>query len=102
MNKTNFDNKITNFNKRITSNKATHLEVQKKPNSLIIKDYNFFLDWIYFTSNDGFQKTFVYQPTVDTLELKKDKGKGANTSKLKPLYTTFLYSIQLSEYGIGI
>ena len=50
-------------------------------------------------------KTFVYQPTLDTLELKKDKGtdyilssksNGVYNSKLKPLYTAFLYSIKLS------
>ena len=28
--KTNFDDKLTSFNKRITSNKTKHLEVQKK------------------------------------------------------------------------
>ena len=28
---------------------------------------------MYFTCNDGFQTRFVYQPTLDTLELKKDK-----------------------------
>ena len=35
VNKTDFDNKLTRLNKRITSNKAKHLEVQKKLNSLI-------------------------------------------------------------------
>ena len=29
---------------------------------------------MYFTSNDGSQDTFVYQLTLDLLELKKDKG----------------------------
>ena len=29
---------------------------------------------MYFTSNDGPQNTFVYQPTLDTLELKIDMG----------------------------
>ena len=38
--KTDFDNKLTSFNKQITSNKTKHLEVQKKLNSLIPKDYN--------------------------------------------------------------
>ena len=71
MNKTDFDNKVTSFNKRITLNKTKHLEVQKKLNSLITKYYNFFLGRIYFTSNDGSQNTSVYQPTLDTLELKK-------------------------------
>ena len=46
--KTDFDNKLTSFNKRITSNKTKHLKVQKKLNSLITKDYNFFLGKIYF------------------------------------------------------
>ena len=58
--KTDFDNKLTSFNKRIISNKTKHLEVQKKLNSLITKDYNFFLGRIYFTSNHGFQNTFAY------------------------------------------
>ena len=39
-NKTDFVNKLTSFNRRITSNKTKHLEVQKKLNSLITKDYN--------------------------------------------------------------
>ena len=51
--KTNFDNKLISFNRKITSNKNQHLKVQKKLNSLITKDYNFFLGRIYFTSNDG-------------------------------------------------
>ena len=29
---------------------------------------------MYFASNDGSQNTFVYQPTLDTLKLKKEKG----------------------------
>ena len=68
VNKTDFDNKLTSFNRQITSNKTKHLEVQKKQNSLITKDYNFFLGGIYFTSNDVSKNTFVYQPTLDTLE----------------------------------
>ena len=35
MSKTDFDNKLTSFNKRIISNKIKHLEVQKKLNSRI-------------------------------------------------------------------
>ena len=105
------DKKLTSFNRKITSNKTKYLEVQKKLNSLITKDYNFFLGRIYFTSNDGSQNTFVYQPTLDTLELKKDKGtdyvlswksNGVYNSKLKPLYTAFLHSIKLSGYNLGI
>ena len=71
--KTFFTNKLTRFNKQITSNKTKHLEVQNKLNSLITKDYSFFLGRIYFTSNDASQNTFVYQSTRDALELKKIK-----------------------------
>ena len=107
--KTDFDNKLTSFDKRITSIKIKRLEAQKKLNSLITKDYNFYLGRIYFTNNDGSQNTFLYQPTLDGL--KKDKGtdyvfswksKRLFNSKLKPLYTAFVHSIKLSEYRIGI
>ena len=41
--KTEFDSKLKSFNKRITSNKAKYLEVEKKLESLITKDCDFFL-----------------------------------------------------------
>ena len=111
VNKTDFNKKLTSFNKRINSNKTKHVEVQRKLKSVIAKDYNFFLGTIYFSSNDGFQNTFVYQPALDTLELKKDKrndyvlsskSKGIYNSKLELLYTAFLYSIKHSWYKTGI
>ena len=71
--KTDFDEKLTSFNRKITSNKKNYLEVQKILNSLITNDYNFFLGRMYFTNNYGSQKTFVYHPTLDKLELNKDK-----------------------------
>ena len=74
VNKTDFDNKLASFNKQNPSNKTKHLEVQQKLSSLITKYNNFFLGRIYFTSNDVTQNTFVYQPTLDALELKKNKG----------------------------
>ena len=66
---------------------------------LSTKDYSFFLSTMYFTSNDGFQNKFFYQPAHDTLELKKGAGndivnswksKGVFNSKRKPLFTVFL------------
>ena len=71
--KTDFYNKLISFNKRITSNKTKHLEVQKNLNSLITKDYNFFLGRIFFAGNDKSQNTFVYETTLNTLELKETK-----------------------------
>ena len=69
--KTNFDKELTSFNRKITWDRTKYLEFQKKLNNLITKVYNFFLGRIYFTSNDGSQNAFVYQPTLNTLELKK-------------------------------
>ena len=71
--KTDFDNKVISFNRKITSNKKKYSEVLKKLNSLTTKNYNFFLGRMYFTKNDGSQNTF-FQSTLDTLQLKKDKG----------------------------
>ena len=47
VNKTDFDNKLTSFNKYITSNETKYLKVQKKLNSLITTNY-VFLVIIYF------------------------------------------------------
>ena len=71
--KTDFEKILASYNRKITSNKAKYLEVQKKLNSLITNDYKFFLGRIYFATNVGSQTKFVYQPTLDTLELKKTK-----------------------------
>ena len=68
VNKTDFDNKLIRFDRKITSNKIKYLEVLKKLNDVTTKDYTFFLASIYFTSNGTSKNTFVYQPTPDTLE----------------------------------
>ena len=52
--------------------KLKFLEVHWKLNSLITKDYSFFLGRNCFASNDGSQNTFVYQPTLRMLELKNN------------------------------
>ena len=99
MTKTEFDNKITSFNKRITSNKTKHLEVEKKLEDLITKDHNFFLSRIYFKSNDGSQNMFVYQPTFNVLELKIDKGtEYVIGPKSKGLYNTKLITWYFFTY----
>ena len=71
-------------------------------------DLSCFLGEIFFGDEDS-QIIFVYQPTRDTLELKKGKGtdyvlswksKEVYTSKLKQLYTAFLHSMKLSGYKV--
>ena len=108
--KNDFDNKLISLNRKFTLNKTKCLEVQNKLSSLTTQDYNFSqVNFIF--QYVGSKNTFVYQPTLDTLELKKDKGtdsvicwksKGVYNSKLKPLYTTFLHSINFSGYKMGI
>ena len=56
-----FDNKLISFPqiknyKKITSNKAKYLEVQKKLNSLKTKEYNVSIGRVYFIGNDDFHK----------------------------------------------
>ena len=61
---------------------------------------------MHFIGHDGSQNMFLYHPTRDMLELKKDKStdyvlslksKRVYTPKLKPLYTVFFHSIKLSR-----
>ena len=106
--KTDFDNKLIHFNRKTTSNRTKYLEIPEKLNSLIAKDHNFFLGRIYLTTYDGCQNTFIYQPTLATVKLKRAKVlislklKGVYYSKFKPLYAPFLHSIKRSGYRIGI
>ena len=58
--KADFDNKLISFNRKITSNKTKYLEVLKKLNILTTKDYIFYIERMYFTSNDGSQNAFAY------------------------------------------
>ena len=102
--KTNFDNKLINFNEQLPKIKTFRSSKETKQSNN--KRLQFFLGRIYFPSNDGSQNTLVYQPTLDTLELKKDKGtdyflswksKEVFNSKLKALYTAFLHRIKHCE-----
>ena len=62
----------------------------------------------FFWGDDGSQNMFVYQPTLDTLGLKKTraliiwKSEGLFSSKLKALGTAFLHNIKLSGYKVII
>ena len=68
-------------------------------------DLNYFLSKCIF-GNDGFQNIFIYQPTVNKLELKKVLNmlliKTPRGCILTPFYTAFLHSIKLYGYRIGI
>ena len=58
---------------------------------------------------NGFQNVFVYQPMLNTLELKKDKStayvfswKSKRVYNSKILYPALLHSIKLSGYKVKI
>ena len=102
MNKTDIDNKLTSFNRRITSNETKHLEFQKKLNSPITNYYNFFSGRIYFTSNDGSQNIFLSTNTCCTDYSLTWKSKGVFNSQFEPSCTALLHSITRSEYRIRI
>ena len=70
--KIDFDYKLIGFSRKVTPNKTKYLEVQKKLKSVITKDYNSFLDVIYFANNYGSQNMF-FLSIVDTFELKENK-----------------------------
>ena len=70
VNKTDFNSKLTSFNKWITWKNKTFTS-SKKAKCSNNKWHSFFLGRIYFASNDGSQNTFPNQPTLDTLELKE-------------------------------
>ena len=68
-------------------------------------DLSYFLIKIFF-GDDGSQSIFVYQPRIDTLDLKKGKGinyvlswksKGVFSSRLIPLYIAFLHNIHFPD-----
>ena len=60
--KTYFDVKLKTLN-----------EISKKVKLLSSKRHSFLLGRMYFTSDDGFQNIFVYQPTFNTIKYKKHK-----------------------------
>ena len=72
--KTDFDGKLKNLNTKVTSYETKHIMVKNELNQLSeegkllsTKDYGFFLERMYFTSDDGSQNTFVYQPFYQTV-----------------------------------
>ena len=72
--KTYFADKLKNLNKKATSGKTKHVLVENELNELSekfkllsAKHYTFFIGKVYFTSNDGSQNMFVYQPEFNAL-----------------------------------
>ena len=76
VNKTDIDKKLTNINKKITSNKTKHTETDKKLTDLTKnvaqiseKGYDFLLGRMYFTDDDDYQNFLVFAPMLSSLIL---------------------------------
>ena len=116
VNKTDFDNNLLSFNKRINSNKTKVLvenelnELTKKVKLLSTKDYSFFQGRIYVTSNDGLQNMLVYQPSYNVIKylntstkyITNWRSKGVYNTKLIPIKNDSLPNIKYFKYKIGI
>ena len=60
--KTDFEDKLNNLNKKVTSNKTKHIKAEKqltdlrnKVAQISEKGYDFLLGRMYFTGNDGYE-----------------------------------------------
>ena len=61
MTKTEFDAKLSSFNRKITSNKTKHLLVENELNKLKTFDSSYFIGKSHF-EEDGTQNYLVFQP----------------------------------------
>ena len=112
--KSNINNlvKISDLNAKLTT-LATKAELKAEQDKIVelqTDDLSCFLGKNLF-GDRCFQNIFVYQPTLNTLELKDNKGtnyvigwksKGVYTSKFIPLCTASFHSIKVSGCKIVI
>ena len=86
-------------------------KLSEKVKFLSSKDYSFLLGGMHFTSDDGFQNMFAYQPTFNTIKHKNMsteflicwKSKGVYNSKVIALNSDFLPNIEyLKKLGYNL
>ena len=89
--KTDFDSKLSNLNRKITSYKTKHLLVENELNELKIFDLSFFIDKSRF-EEDGTQNCLVFQPIIryfkvntltNTQYISSRKSKGLSAENIK-------------------
>ena len=66
--KTDFDDKLKNLNKKVTSNKTKHLLVENEFKKLQTFDSSLFIGQSYF-NNDGAQLYLIFQPIYKTISI---------------------------------
>ena len=81
-----FDSKLKSFNKKVTSNKSKHVEIEKKPTELakkvaqISERVSLFSGKMYFTGNNGYQKSLVFPTMFSSLTSDTNKKVTSKTS----------------------
>ena len=74
MTKTDFDAKVSSFNRKITENKAKYLLVQNELNKLKAFDSGYFIGKSHF-EEDGAQNYLVFQPLIKYFQLNRSTGR---------------------------
>ena len=114
VNKSNISNfaKLSALNTKIAT-LATKAELKSKQNEIVkleTHDLSYFLDKTFVVNNSS-PNMFVYQLTVNGLQLREDQGTeygiglksdGVYTAKPKQYSTTFLNSIKLTVYRVRL
>ena len=92
--KTDFDDKLSNLNRRITSNKTKHVHVENEFKKLKISDSSYFIGKNYF-EEDGSQNYSVFQPIsrdfkviANTKFISSWKSKGLSDETITPYATS--------------
>ena len=104
--KTDFDAKLSNLNRKITSNKTKHLLVENELNKLKTFDSSYFIGKSHF-EEDVVQNYLVFQPIIRYFEVITNtdyisswKSKGLSTESIKPPTTSNnSLSPKLNYYG---
>ena len=91
--KTDFDDKLSNLNRKITKNKTNHLLVQSELKKLKTLDLSYFIGKNYF-EKDGTQNYLLFQPIIRYFKVNMIIGatdyvlswkpKGLSDSAIKP------------------
>ena len=92
--KTDFDSKLSNHNRKITTNKTKHLLVENELNKLKTFDSGYFIGKSHF-EEDGTQNYLVFQPInkyfkviTNTDYISSWKSKGLSAESIKPPTTS--------------
>ena len=92
--KTDFDSKLSNLNRKITTNKTKHLLAENELNKLKTFDSSYFISKSHF-DEDGVQNYLVFQPITryfkvigDTNMISSLKSNGLSAETIKPSTTS--------------